>query len=96
MTTLWHGRFDGGPSEALQALNDSLGFDLRMYRDDIAGSRAHVKMLSDVGLLTGQERDSILDALDEVEAEIDEERFEFQVDDEDIHTAVERRVTEMA
>ena len=95
MGTLWDGRFEGGPAEALQALNDSLGFDRRMYRDDIAGSRAHVNMLCDVGLLTGEERDSILVALTDVEAEIGAERFVFAVDDEDIHTAVERRVTEL-
>ena len=47
---LWEGRFEGGPAEALQALNDSLGFDQRMYREDIAGSRAHVRMLCTVGL----------------------------------------------
>ena len=41
MATLWHGRFEGGPGEALQALNDSLPFDRRMYREDVAGSRAH-------------------------------------------------------
>ena len=51
-STLWHGRFAGGPSEALQALNDSLPFDQRMFREDIAGSRAHVRMLCDVGLFS--------------------------------------------
>ena len=51
MATLWHGRFEGGPAEALQALNDSLPFDRRMFREDIAGSRAHVRMLSRVGLM---------------------------------------------
>jgi len=96
MSTLWHGRFAGGPSEALQALNDSLPFDRRMYREDIDGSRAHVSMLSDVGLLTVDERDAILGALDQVQSEIETETFEFAVNDEDIHTAVERRVTELA
>ncbi|MDH3707596.1 MAG: argininosuccinate lyase, partial [Acidimicrobiia bacterium] len=60
---LWHGRFEGGPAEALQALNDSLPFDRRMFRHDIAGSRAHVTMLASVGLLTGGEADSIQAAL---------------------------------
>jgi argininosuccinate lyase len=67
-STLWHGRFAGGPSEALQALNDSLPFDQRMFREDIAGSRAHVRMLCDVGLFTEAERDGVLAALDTVEA----------------------------
>lgn len=95
-STLWHGRFEGGPSEALQALNDSLPFDRRMFREDIAGSRAHVRMLCDVGLLADDERDAVLGALDRVEQEIAEETFAFAVNDEDIHTAVERRVTELA
>ena len=93
---LWHGRFEGGPSEALQALNDSLPFDRRMFREDIAGSRAHVTMLAAVGLLTDLERDEILAALDQVETAIADGSFEFAVSDEDIHTAVERGVTEIA
>ena len=94
-STLWHGRFADGPSEALQALNDSLPFDQRMFREDIAGSRAHVRMLCDVGLFTEAERDAVLAALDTVEHEIESGSFDFQVNDEDIHTAVERRVTEL-
>ncbi len=94
-STLWHGRFTGGPSEALRALNDSLPFDQRMFREDIDGSRAHVRMLCDVGLFTEAERDGVLAALDTVEHEIESGSFDFQVNDEDIHTAVERRVTEL-
>ena len=93
---LWQGRFDGGPAEALQALNDSLRFDRRMFREDIAGSCAHVRMLAAVGLLEDGERDQVLDALGQVEGEMSEGRFEFVAGDEDIHTAVERRVTEIA
>ena len=93
--TLWHGRFAGGPSEALQELNDSLPFDQRMFREDIAGSRAHVTMLEAVGILSTGERDGILSALDAVEAEIVAGEFDFAPSDEDIHTAVERRVTEL-
>jgi argininosuccinate lyase len=66
-----------------------------MFREDIDGSRAHVRMLCDVGLLTQAERDGIVTALDAVEHEIESETFEFAVNDEDIHTAVERRVTEL-
>jgi len=93
--TLWHGRFAGGPAEALQQLNDSLPFDQRMFREDIHGSRAHVTMLAHVGLLTEIERDGIVAALDVVEVEIAEGRMEWAASDEDIHTAVERRVTEL-
>ncbi len=93
--TLWHGRFAGGPSEALQKLNDSLPFDQRMYAQDIEGSRAHVTMLASVGLVTEAERDAIIVALDAVEQEIEAGTFDFLPSDEDIHTAVERRVTEL-
>ena len=96
MATLWHGRFEGGPAEALQALNDSISFDQRMFREDIDGSRAHVRMLCDVGLLEIGERDDVLAALDTVEGEIAAGSFRFAASDEDIHTAVERRVTELA
>ncbi len=93
--TLWHGRFDGDPADALRALNDSLGFDRRMFREDIAGSRAHAAMLAAVGLLTEAERDAIVAALDTVEAEMAGGAFVAAPGDEDIHTAVERRVTEI-
>ena len=93
--TLWHGRFELPPSAALQELNDSLPFDQRMFREDIDGSRAHARMLCDVGLLDEGERDSILSALEVVEAEIAGGTMEWKSGDEDIHTAVERRVTEL-
>ncbi|MFT7647603.1 MAG: argininosuccinate lyase [Candidatus Poriferisodalaceae bacterium] len=93
--TLWHGRFALGPTEALQALNDSLPFDRRMYREDIAGSRAHVRMLCNVGIFEEAERDAVLTALDQVEEEFTSDTFEVRSGDEDIHTAVERRVTEL-
>ncbi len=97
--TLWHGRFDGDPADALRALNDSLSIDRRMFREDIAGSRAHAAMLAAVGLISEAERDAVCAALDEVEAEMAVEmaagRFVAAPGDEDIHTAVERRVTEI-
>ena len=96
MATLWHGRFEGGPAEALQALNDSMPFDRRMFREDIAGSRAHVRMLSRVGLMSEVDSEAVLAALDAVEAEMADGSFVFAPGDEDIHTAVERRVTELA
>jgi len=94
--TLWHGRFAGGPAEALMAYTVSLPFDRAMWRDDIDGSMAHVRGLARVGLLTGEERDTILAALDSVATEMAAGIFEFVESDEDIHTAVERRVTELA
>src|SRR5690606_9396544 len=96
VVTLWHGRFEGGPADELLAYTVSLPFDRRLAADDIAGSRAHVRGLGRVGLLTDDEVSSILAALDTVEAELADGRFEFEPSDEDIHTAVERRVTELA
>jgi len=95
-TTLWHGRFAGGPADELLAFTVSLPFDRRLWPDDIAGSRAHVDGLERAGLLDREERDAIHGALDQVEAELAAGTFEFAPTDEDIHTAVERRTTELA
>jgi argininosuccinate lyase len=94
--TLWHGRFADGPSDELLAFSESLSFDQRLAADDIEGSRAHVCMLGDVGLLDAAEVAAVLAALDAVDAEIASGAFVPLITDEDIHTAVERRVTELA
>ena len=96
MSTLWHGRFEGGPAEELLAFTVSLPFDARLAADDITGSRAHVRGLLRAGVLTEEECTSVLAALDTVEAELAAGNFVFVPSDEDIHTAVERRVTELA
>ncbi|MGH9214432.1 MAG: argininosuccinate lyase [Acidimicrobiales bacterium] len=96
MSTLWHGRFAGGPADELLAFTVSLPFDRRLAADDIAGSQAHVRGLARGGLLAESERDVILSALDQVERELVAGELAFQRSDEDIHTAVERRVTELA
>jgi argininosuccinate lyase len=93
---LWHGRFGEAPAEALMAYTVSLPYDQRLARDDLAGSRAHVAMLARAGLLTAEERNVIVDALQQVEEELDGATFAFVPSDEDIHTAIERRVTELA
>ncbi len=94
--TLWHGRFEGGPAAELMAFTESLSFDQRLWADDIEGSRAHVKGLCHAQLISSVERDSILQALDEVASELQIKSFRFADTDEDIHTAIERRVTELA
>jgi argininosuccinate lyase len=94
--TLWHGRFGDGPADELLAYTVSLPFDQRLAADDLAGSRAHVRGLVRGDLLDGDEAAAVLGALDQVEAELASGEFEFQPSDEDIHTAVERRVTELA
>ena len=96
MSTLWHGRFEGGPAEELMAFTVSLPFDSRLAADDLTGSRAHVRGLLRAGILTDDECASVLSALDAVETELRDETFVFVPSDEDIHTAVERRVTELA
>ncbi len=93
---LWHGRFAEGPSEALLAFTVSLGYDRRLAADDLEGSRAHVAMLERVALLRSDEAKAVTAALDQVGAELDAGTFVFVPTDEDIHTAVERRVTELA
>ena len=96
MSTLWHGRFEGGPAEELLAFTVSLPFDQRLAADDIAGSRAHVRGLGRAGVLTDDEIVAVLAALDQVEGELAGGTFAFVPSDEDIHTAVERRVTDLA
>ena len=94
--TLWHGRFGAGPADELLAFTASLRFDQRLAADDIAGSRAHVRGLVRAGLLDGDEAAAILSALDVVADELARSTFDFRATDEDIHTAIERRVTEIA
>ncbi len=94
--TLWHGRFADRPSDELLAYTASLPFDRRLAGDDLTGSRAHVRGLVRAGLLTGDEGAILIAALDRVEVEIEDGSFAFRPGDEDVHTAVERRVTEIA
>ncbi len=77
-------------------LNASIGFDRRLWPQDLASSRAHARMLADRGILTADDRDLLLAGLDTVETELDGGRFPFTAEDEDIHMAVERRLTELA
>ncbi|HEX3622824.1 MAG TPA: argininosuccinate lyase [Acidimicrobiales bacterium] len=94
--TLWQGRLAGGPAAELWAFTTSLSVDRRMAADDVAGSRAHVRGLARAGLLSAAEASELLAALDTVDAELASGAFVFAPTDEDVHTAVERRVTELA
>jgi argininosuccinate lyase len=89
-------RFREPQNPAFQALNASIGFDRRLWPHDIAQSRAHARMLAAQGVLSEEDRDALLTGLDAVAAELHEGRFPFAPDDEDIHMAVERRLTELA
>jgi argininosuccinate lyase len=93
---LWHGRFSEAPSDSLMAYTASIGFDVRLWRDDIAGSVAHAQMLGASGVLSLADSDTIVAALRQVESEFASGTFKLAGSDEDIHTAIERRVTEIA
>jgi argininosuccinate lyase len=92
---LWGGRF-AEPSDAdLRALQDSISFDRRMYAQDIAGSIAYARAIGAAGVITDDEAQTIIRGLEQVKAEFDSGTFEIHESDEDIHTAVERRLTEI-
>ena len=95
-STLWHGRFGDGPAAELMAFTESLSFDQRLWRDDLNGSRAHVRGLGRGKILSMEEVAAVLEALDTVEDELQEGTLRFEPTDEDIHTPVERRVTQLA
>ena len=93
---LWHGRFEAAPADELMAYTESLSFDKRLWADDIAGSTAHVRMLIKVGLMSAVDGDRVLAALQQVGDEFAAGTFVFEPTDEDVHTAIERRVTRIA
>lgn len=91
----WAGRFSAPPAQALDAINRSISFDQRLWRQDIRGSQAHARMLHEIGLLTAAEHDSIQSGLLQVSSEFAAGTFQIHDVDEDIHMAVERRLTEL-
>ena len=92
---MWDGRFEEGSSELLEEFNASIFFDKKLYKEDITGSLAHAKMLCAIGVLSKDELSSIQSGLGQVLAEIESGKFEFSVSQEDIHMAVEGRLTEI-
>lgn len=92
---MWGGRFTKDIDDAFARLNASFGFDWRLYDVDIRGSMAYAKALARVGIVTDAERDTLIDGLQRVKVEFDAGTFEAQPGDEDIHTAVERRLGEL-
>jgi argininosuccinate lyase len=93
-TRLWGGRFAGGPAEALARLSVSVQFDWRLAPYDLAASRAHARVLARAGLLNADELGRILAALDDLESACATGEFRPTVDDEDVHTALERGLLE--
>ena len=92
---MWGGRFAEGPDAIMQAINASIGFDRRLYAQDIAGSRAHAAMLAAQGILTASDAKAIREGLLTVLSEIEAGQFPFRVELEDIHLNVESRLTEI-
>ncbi len=92
---MWGGRFSSGPDAIMEEINASIGFDQRLYRQDIAGSIAHATMLAEAGILTHEDRDAIVTGLNAVLAEIESQKFNFSRALEDIHMNVESRLREM-
>ena len=93
--TLWHGRFDQEPDEQMWQLNASIGFDIRLAEQDLRGSLAWASALKAAGVLTSQEYLQISDGLNAIVEEFQSEKFSVNPSDEDIHTAVERRLGEI-
>ena len=90
----WGGRFAGGPSVIMQDINASIGFDRKLWRQDIRGSRAHAAMLAHIGLLSSEDEAAIAQGLEAIAQEIEAGRFAFDVALEDIHMNIEARLTE--
>ncbi|MGH3356073.1 MAG: argininosuccinate lyase [Nocardioidaceae bacterium] len=91
---LWGGRFAGGPAEALAALSKSTHFDWRLAAYDLEGSRAHARVLARAGLLDGPDLETLLEGVDVLEADVRSGAFVPAVDDEDVHSALERGLLE--
>jgi len=88
------GRFATGPAAAVAQFTESISFDWRLWRQDIAGSRAHARMLHRVGLLTRRELQEIERGLKEIECEIEQGRFRWRPELEDVHMNIEAALTE--
>jgi len=92
---LWGGRFQGETDALMRRFNDSIGFDRRLYAADIQGSIAYAGGLARAGLISAGERDELIAGLEQVRAEFESGDFALKAGDEDIHTAVERRLGEL-
>jgi argininosuccinate lyase len=95
MGKLWGGRFEEEPSELMRQFGDSLRFDIRLWDVDIRGSSAYAQALAKARILGESELSAILDGLAQVRREFERGEFVSQAADEDIHTAVERRLREL-
>lgn len=94
-STIWGGRFKGGPSQLMEDINASIAYDQKMYRQDIQGSIAHALMLADQDILSGDDFRQIKAGLEQIEQEIAAGDFVFSKELEDIHMNIESRLTQL-
>jgi argininosuccinate lyase len=92
---IWGGRFDSGPGEIMEEINSSIGFDRRLFEQDIKASKAHAKMLAECSIISRQDAAEIIRGLDQVQSEIETGSFTFSRALEDIHMNVESRLREI-
>ena len=91
----WGGRFETKPDEMMTRINASIGFDKRLWREDIAGSKAHAAMLRDQKIISGEDAEAILKGLDQIAEEYERDGVPERVELEDIHMTVESRLAEL-
>ena len=92
---MWGGRFESGPAQIMREITPSIDFDKRLAGEDLAGSRAHVRMLAAQGIVAKSDAEAILNGLDQIEREIAEGKFLFKRELEDIHLNIEARLAEI-
>ena len=92
---MWKGRFEQESDSLLQDFTNSLDNDRKFYLEDILGSRAHVSMLAEQGIIAGHEAEEIKKGLDRIRREIEEDDFQWNPELEDIHMNIEQRLTEL-
>ncbi len=90
----WGGRFQGGTDKRVEAFTESISIDRRLYRQDIQASQAHAHMLAEVGLISLEESQAIVNALGAIQSKIERGEFTFSAELEDIHTHIERALIE--
>jgi len=93
MEKMWSGRFSASASSLLDQFNASIMYDRKLYKEDIEGSLAHAAMLAKQGILNTEELIQITDGLNQVMREIEEDKFEWNIADEDLHMGIEKRLT---
>ena len=91
---LWGGRFTEPTNSVVEQFSSSVAFDRRLYRQDIAGSIAHARMLHKVGILTKTEFDAIADGLELILSQIESDKFDWAIELEDVHMNIEQRLTD--